>query len=544
MNKFIHGILSFILFSSLNLNAATIVVSPPPASIQAAINAASSGDIIQLSSGTYIEEIQVINKDLDIVGTGQNTTIIQAPNAFTRLTQNFNYGSNYWCVIMVDNQAAPTPQTVNISDLTVDGSTQQDTTIPPIYGSSDRFFAIGYHNANGTIENVHTTNTKQTANFNELAGGGIVNASNSGTVTFNVINCLIDFYQRQGIDCRGANLIAHITGSTIDRGYVLTPNTTTATPNGIQYSGGTTGSITNNTVQGNIATVFNASATGLIPFGAGANLDITGNILNNNDIAIAAIQCGSDLNISNNTVNFTTSPGVNANEGIFVQDTNGPTTLDGNILNNIPDVNMDLVAGSNQLFYLSNNEFNGSEIGLLVTGDTTSGPVVTMNGDSFTGSNTYYIKEVNAPNDIWPSTASVSFDGLLSGYMTVTEYNLVLAKIYDQHNDPALGLVLDFIAPEAPLAPSRFVGVIKQKFSNDPKYVLKAKWSASLSPDVVSYRIYKDQTLIEEIPANTFRIFRTVIKNPNIAKKYYIKAVSSSNLESPFRHINIKSAFN
>ncbi len=544
MNKFIQCFLSFILLSSINLNAATIVVGAPPASIQTAINAAASGDTIQLSSGTYIEEIQVVNKSLDIVGTGQNTTIIQAPNAFTRLTQNFNFGSNYWCVVMVDNQAAPTAQTVNISDLTVDGSTQQDTIIPPIYGNSDRFFAIGYHNANGTIENVHTTNTRQTANFNELAGGGIINASNSGTVTFNVTNCLIDFYQRQGIDCRGANLTAHISGSTIDRGYVLTPNTTTATPNGIQYSGGTLGSITNNIVEGNIATVFNASATGLIPFGAGANVDITGNTLNNNDIAIAAIQCGSNLNISNNTVNFTTTPGVNTNEGIYVQDTNGLTTLDSNILNNIPDVNMDLASGSNQLFDLSNNQFNGSQIGLLVTGNVTTGPVVTMNGDSFTGTNTYYIKEVTAPNDIWPSTASVSFDGLVSGYMTVAEFNLILTKIYDQHNDPSLGLVLDFIAPVAPFAPSHFIGVIKEKFSNDPKYVLKAKWSASTSPDVVSYRIYKDQTLIEEISADTFHIFRTVLKNPNSAKKYYIKAVSSSNLESPYRHINIKNAFN
>jgi hypothetical protein len=135
---------------------------------------------------------------------------------------------------MVDNQAAPVSQTVNISNLTVDGDQQQDTTIPPIYGNSDRFFAIGYHNANGTVQNVHATNVRQSVNFNELAGGGIVNASDTGTVTFDVNNCLIDFYQRQGIDCRGAALTATITNNTINRGYVLTPNTITATPNGIQ----------------------------------------------------------------------------------------------------------------------------------------------------------------------------------------------------------------------------------------------------------------------------------------------------------------------
>jgi hypothetical protein len=43
----------------------------------------------------------------------------------------------------------------------------------------------------------------------------------SGAVTFNVTNCLIDFYQRQGIDCRGSTLTADISNSMINRGYVL-----------------------------------------------------------------------------------------------------------------------------------------------------------------------------------------------------------------------------------------------------------------------------------------------------------------------------------
>ena len=74
-----------------------------------------------------------------------------------------------------------------------------------------------------------------------------------------------------------------------------------------------------------------------------------------------------------------------------------------------------------------------------------------MNSDSFTGTVGYYIQEVTAPNDIWPSTASVSFDGLVSGHMTMAEFNHVLTKIFDKHNDPALGLVLDFITPISPM---------------------------------------------------------------------------------------------
>ncbi len=62
----------------------------------------------------------------------------------------------------------------------------------------------------------------------------------------------------------------------------------------------------------------------------------------------------------------------------------------------------------------------------------------------------YYIQEVAAPNNIWPSTATVTFDGLLSGHITLAEFNQILTKIIDKHNDPALGLVPDFIPPVPP----------------------------------------------------------------------------------------------
>lgn len=442
----------FLTFFAAEVNGATIVVGPPPASIQTAINSASSGDTIQLSAGTYVEEIQVVSKSLNIFGAGRSLTTIQSPSAATHLTQNFSYGGfNWWCVVMVDNQAAPTAQTVNISNLTVDGSNQQDTVTSPIYGNSDRFFAIAYHNANGAIQNVHTTNTRQTSNFNELAGGGIVNASDTGTVTFTVDHCLVDFYQRIGIDCRGTALTATVSNSTVNRGYVLTPNTTTATPNGIQFSGSARGSVNGNTVSGNIATVFNASATGILLFGAGSDVIASGNTANNNDLGIIGISCGNNLTISNNQINFTTTPGVNPVEGIAVQDTSGLSTIISNVMNNVPNVNMDLSSSTDQPFLLMNNQFFGSQVGLLVTGATSVGPIISMNSDSFVGTMGYYIQEVTSPHDIWPSTSTVSFDGLISGHMTTAEFNLVLTKIYDQHNDPTLGLVLDFIPPSSPV---------------------------------------------------------------------------------------------
>lgn len=462
------SLLLIFMFSSESLFGATIVVGPPPASIQTAINSAISGDTIQLSAGTYIEQIQVISKSLNIVGTGQNSTIIQAPGPATPLTQFFNIGApNIWPVFMVDNLAAPAAQVVNISDLTVDGDNQQDTsTLPPPssgqYSFTNRFFGIGYHNAGGTIQNVHVTNTRSSANFSQLAGGGIVNIVSSGTATFNVTNCLVDFYQRNGVVVMGATLTANISGTTVNRGYVLTPSTVTATPNGITFGGSATGSITNNIVQSNIATVLGASATAVNIPTAGPNLIVSGNVITNNDIGMFATQCGNNLSIQNNTLNFNTTPGVNVVEGIIVRDTNGLTTLTANVMN-LPNFNMELLTinGTNQPFQLMNNQFIGGQTGLLVyglTGAPSTGPIITMNGDSFTGTSGYYIQEVTAPNtapnDIWPSTATVSFDGLISGHMTLAEFNQVLTKIFDKHNDPTLGLVLDFIVPSPPLLSS------------------------------------------------------------------------------------------
>lgn len=448
-SQLIFWILSLFFLFSTHLSAATIFVGPPPASIQTAINGAADGDTIVLSAGTYVQEVQVISKNLTIMGQGVGNTTIQAPGPSTHLTQVFNFGGvNFWCIFMIDNQAAPVSQTVNISDLTVDGDTQQDTAVPPIYGNSNRFFAVGYHNANGTLNNVNTTNTRQTVNFNELAGGGILNASNTGTVAFNVTNCSVNLYQRLGIDCRGTALTASISNTSVTRGYVLPVGPITATPNGIQFSGSATGSITDCTVSQNISAVANAGGSGIILVGAGANMTVSGNTVSDNDNGIAAISCGNNLIIDTNTLNFTmASPGVNSEEGIIVQDTTGLSTITSNIMNNIPDVNMELISSTDQSFSLMTNQFIGSQTGLIVTGNTLTGPLVTMNSDSFTGTLGYYIQEVASPHDIWPSTASVSFDGLISGQMTMAQFLQVLTKIFDKHNDPALGLVLDFIPP-------------------------------------------------------------------------------------------------
>lgn len=85
----------------------------------------------------------------------------------------------------------------------------------------------------------------------------------------------------------------------------------------------------------------------------------------------------------------------------------------------------------------------------------------------------------------------------------------------------------------APLAPSNFNGAIKQeKFLNLPRLVLKATWDASPSSDVVAYRIYNNQMLVEEITADSSLVFIDCLHSTMQATHYQLVAVDSAGVES------------
>lgn len=62
-------------------HAATLDVCQPPGTctydtIQAAVNAATSGDTITIGAGTYVENVNVVNKSLIFQGAGSAATIV------------------------------------------------------------------------------------------------------------------------------------------------------------------------------------------------------------------------------------------------------------------------------------------------------------------------------------------------------------------------------------------------------------------------------------------------------------------------------------
>lgn len=83
-----------------------------------------------------------------------------------------------------------------------------------------------------------------------------------------------------------------------------------------------------------------------------------------------------------------------------------------------------------------------------------------------------------------------------------------------------------------PLPPSDFVGIIeKNKFLTETEHILKAKWNASPSANVVLYRIYKKGHVVKEILASSPLVFITYLRHCS-ANGYEIVAVNSNNIES------------
>ena len=90
--------------------------------IQAAINAATNGDTIEIAAGTYREQVTVTGKDITLHGAGSGQTIIEAPDAASLVANAIDTNSgrpNKFAVITVTENAD-----VTIEGLTVDGRDQ------------------------------------------------------------------------------------------------------------------------------------------------------------------------------------------------------------------------------------------------------------------------------------------------------------------------------------------------------------------------------------------------------------------------------------
>ena len=287
-----------------------VVVDSVFSSIQAAVNAASSGDTIDVGAGTYSEQV-VVNGASNLTIEGAPGAVLQAPSALVSTVNNPISGAPLAGVLTLENSSD-----VTVVGLTIDGDTQGNGTENEvgIAAVNSTGTAIGTLNGVGgaanavTVENVRDP----AALFGDQQGYAVFAANAAADAgTFQIENTTITNFQKSGILAEGAGLAATITGNTVT-GAGETP---LIAQNGIELNYGATGSITYNTVTG--VDYMNPPGTTV------ANATDASGIL--------AFEPGSGVTVSNNTI---TGPAANfGDDGIFFYNADA-ATAQGNTISN------------------------------------------------------------------------------------------------------------------------------------------------------------------------------------------------------------------
>jgi hypothetical protein len=246
--RFFAVILSIVIFQALGFSA-TINVPADYSTIQAAIDAAGSGDTINIAAGSYVEQLTISGKSLILQGAGVGSTNVLSPAV---LSTTFLTSTANKCVVGVINGGELT-----LSDVTVDGQGNGN--------SNYRFSGIGFRNTGGSVTDCEVLNIQDTPFSGSQHGVGIYAYNDDGTDhDITLTNVLVDDYQKTAIALSGENVNALVTNcSTVGEGQ-----TTMTAQNGIQLSYGATGTVDGCSVTGNCYTGGYWTATGILLYDA------------------------------------------------------------------------------------------------------------------------------------------------------------------------------------------------------------------------------------------------------------------------------------
>src|SRR5262245_18654835 len=132
------------------------------ATIQEAVDAAVSGDIVLVSAGTFREQVTVSGKDITIQGAGAGQTIIESPDAAALVANASDSNTSRptkYAVVTVKGDADAT-----IIGVTVDGRDQGSIQAPP---TNYDFMGIYVLNSDAHVDGVAVTGA------DELAGSDV-----------------------------------------------------------------------------------------------------------------------------------------------------------------------------------------------------------------------------------------------------------------------------------------------------------------------------------------------------------------------------------
>jgi len=307
--------------------------------IQAAVNAANSGDHIRVCPGNYPEQVAI---DKSIVLRADDGVFVRpigmAPNA-AGLTQ----GDPLAAAFLVTNAAS-----VEIKGFTVDGSANGIVICAP------RLIGILFQNASGRIEHNAVRHFHLGPALPGCQSGNAIEVETTpgNTSKVTIYDNTVDDYQKNGVTANEPG-----TNVTIDSNVVIGSGPTTgAAQNGIQIGFGALGTITGNSVVNNVWSpctvisecIFNAS--GILVFEAN-DVHVRNNSVGTNQVGI--FTGGNGSQVESNVV-------FNSLQGIAVVGDENAIAM--NEITQSDQAAVFIQGSANQI---ASNEILGASIGIL-----------------------------------------------------------------------------------------------------------------------------------------------------------------------------------
>ncbi|MEQ8405926.1 MAG: right-handed parallel beta-helix repeat-containing protein [Oceanicaulis sp.] len=354
-------------------------------SIQGAIDAAASGDTIQIAAGTFREQIEIDGKtDLTITGQG-DATVIEMPDNPAFINDTTATSRDRAAVISAEESS-----NIVIEDLLVDGRGLGEA-----MGSGTRpdFEGIFFGDTSGTIDDVTVTGMRDSLNLdgtpkgNQRGVGIVVDNGDGAARTVVISNSTIEDFQKNGMAIAGTGLTVDIDGNQVS-GSGFLPATNAIAQNGIQVGFGAGGSITNNTIDGVGYLRGDWVTTGMLVYEAADGIEITGNTVvgatspggENTHYAIYLFGETDNAVLTGNTIESSIA-GIAAANNVDGVDISG-NLFQNMVLSATPNTGGDAWSGNNVELYGSANDsaivgFSGTDgadfLGGSALDDTLSG---------------------------------------------------------------------------------------------------------------------------------------------------------------------------
>ncbi len=233
-------------------------------SIGEAIAEAADGDTVNISPGTYEEQIVITQNGLEVLGSGSGSdpdsnTVVMAPDG---MSWYFTTSADNYPIIGIDAASG-----VGIRRLRVDGAGRGNT--------NSRFVGVGFWNGDGDVDRCAITNVKDTPFSGAQHGVSIYayNDGSKGSYDIEVTHTTIDEFQKTAMALSGEGLTVTVDSCTV----VGAGPTAVTAQNGVQIGYDATGSVTDCDISGIEYTGTGWSASGILLYYPAAGMALAGN---------------------------------------------------------------------------------------------------------------------------------------------------------------------------------------------------------------------------------------------------------------------------